>query len=65
MRAAILKNVEKSLNDLIDQSAILRDLGHAGKIGFVGAYYELGSGRVFFSEPVTLTQAVAEAGAER
>ena len=60
MRAAILKNVEETLNDLVDKSTILRELGHAGTIGFVGAYYELASGRVFFSEPVTLAQTVAD-----
>ena len=55
MRAAILENVEQTLNDLISGSAILRELGEAGKVGFVGAYYELSSGKVYFSEPVALS----------
>ena len=59
MRAAILENVEETLNDLISGSAILKELGEAGKIGFVGAYYELSSGRVYFSEPVALSSTSA------
>ena len=55
MRAAILENVEETLNDLIADSAILRELGGKGHVTFVGAYYELGSGKVYFSEPVSLT----------
>jgi carbonic anhydrase len=65
MRAAILQNVEETLNDLIEQSPMLNELGHAGTIGFVGAYYELASGRVSFSEPVALSGVVAAKGHER
>ncbi len=54
MRAAILHNVEDSVNTLIDSSAILRHLGESGKVGFVGAYYELSTGRVYFSEPAPI-----------
>jgi carbonic anhydrase len=54
IRAAILKNVEENINDLLAESAILRHLGESGKIGFVGAYYELSSGRAHFSEPATI-----------
>ena len=53
MRAAILENVEESLNDMMSGSAILRDLGGKGQVTFIGAYYELGSGKVYFSEPVS------------
>jgi carbonic anhydrase len=53
LKAAILENVEESINDLIDGSSILRHLFESHQIGIVGAYYELGSGRVHFSEPVT------------
>lgn len=53
MKAAILKNVEQSVNDLIDESAILRELMHANKVALVGGYYELASGKVHFSEPIT------------
>jgi carbonic anhydrase len=53
MRAAILENVEESLNDMLAGSAILRELGGRGQVTFIGAYYELESGKVHFSEPVT------------
>lgn len=53
LRAAILKNVEDSINDLLEDSAILRHLADAGTMGLVGAYYELATGRVYFSEPAT------------
>jgi carbonic anhydrase len=52
VRAAILANVEESINDLLEQSAILRHLAASGKLTLVGAYYELASGRAHFSEPV-------------
>ncbi|MBP6716633.1 MAG: carbonic anhydrase, partial [Acidobacteria bacterium] len=52
LRAAILKNVEESINDLIEGSPMLKKMMEEGEIGVVGAYYELGSGRVHFSEPV-------------
>ena len=53
LRAAILKNVEESVNDLLDESAILRELMHANKLVLAGGYYELATGRVHFSEPIT------------
>lgn len=53
MKAAILENVEETLNDMIAASSILRELGAKGHVAFVGAYYELGTGKVYFSEPVT------------
>jgi hypothetical protein len=43
------------LNDLISGSAILREFGGKGQVAFIGAYYELGSGKVYFSEPVSLS----------
>jgi carbonic anhydrase len=59
MRAAILENVEESLNDMIRGSAILRDAGRSGHATFVGAYYELTSGRVHFSEPADVSSIAA------
>jgi carbonic anhydrase len=53
MRAAILENVEETLNDMIAGSSILREMGSKGQVSFIGAYYELGSGKVHFSEIVT------------
>ena len=52
LRAAILRNVEESLNDVVEGSPILKKMLEEREIGLVGAYYELASGRVHFSEPV-------------
>jgi carbonic anhydrase len=52
LRAAILENVEETINHLLTKSAVLRHLAEADKIALVGAYYELASGRVHFSEIV-------------
>lgn len=52
LRAAILENVADTLNDLVDQSAILREKFEGGEIGLVGGFYELSTGRVTFSEPI-------------
>lgn len=53
MRAAILENVEETINDMIVDSPILREMGIKSQVSFVGAYYELSSGKVYFSEPIT------------
>lgn len=52
IKAAILANVEESINDLLDGSAILHRLAESGQLTVVGAYYELSTGRVHFSQPV-------------
>ena len=52
LKAAILANVEESVNDALDHSEILRHLVEVGEVTIVGAYYELESGRVTFSEPI-------------
>src|SRR5687768_4975597 len=52
LRAAILENVEETINELLAQSAILRHLSDTGRLQLVGAYYELASGRVHFSDVV-------------
>lgn len=54
MRTAILENVEESINDAMAGSQILRTAATSGHLQIVGAYYELGSGHVEFSEPVGL-----------
>lgn len=53
VRAAILANVEQVINDALAGSAILRHLVAGGKLQVVGGYYELSTGRVLFSKPVT------------
>ena len=52
LKAAILANVEQSVNDALAQSEILRHLVASGEVTIVGAYYELESGRVTFSQPI-------------
>ena len=52
LRAAILANVEQVINDAMGGSPILRQAAMSGHLQVVGAYYELGSGTVVFSEPV-------------
>ena len=58
VKGAILANVEQVTNDIVAKSAILRERVEEGKLGVVGAYYELESGKVAFSQPVT-AEAVA------
>jgi carbonic anhydrase len=52
LRAAILENVEETINDLLTRSSILRHLSETDRVKLVGAYYELSSGRVHLSEIV-------------
>jgi carbonic anhydrase len=53
VRAAVLANVEQSINDVMAGSEPLRQAVSTGRLLVVGAYYEMASGRVVFSEPVT------------
>lgn len=57
LRGAILANVEQVINDAMSGSQILRQAATSGHLQVVGAYYELGSGHVVFSEPVGTTAA--------
>ena len=43
----------RSINDAMTRSPLLQHLVDAGRLSVVGAYYELVSGRVIFSAPVT------------
>ena len=52
IKGAILANVEQAINDALAGSDILQHAVKAGTLHVVGAYYELGSGQVTFSEPV-------------
>ena len=53
LRAAILANVEQVINDALGGSSILRNAVQSGRLQVVGAYYEMSSGRVMFSEPAS------------
>lgn len=62
LRKAILENVEETINRLLDDSAILKHMTEEGRIGIVGAYYELASGRVHFSALVDKSSLVVKSG---
>jgi carbonic anhydrase len=53
VKTLVLANVEQVINDAMAKSSLLQHLVDAGRLNVVGAYYELVSGRVIFSEPVT------------
>jgi carbonic anhydrase len=53
VRTAILANVEQVINDALAGSEILRHAVQSGSLQVVGGYYELGTGRVLFSEPIS------------
>jgi carbonic anhydrase len=57
LRAAILRHVEDTINDVVDGSAALRHLAETESVTFVGAYYELATGRAYFSEPAVVPAA--------
>ncbi len=59
IKTLVLANVEQVINEAMSRSALLRRLVDDGRLSVVGAYYEMVSGRVIFSEPVTaqITQA--------
>jgi carbonic anhydrase len=59
IKDAILANVEQSINDALTGSEILRHAVDGGTLQVVGAYYELGSGQVTFSDPIAAPDAVA------
>jgi carbonic anhydrase len=53
IKTLVLSNVEQVINDAMARSSLLQRLVDEGRLNVVGAYYELVSGRVIFSEPVT------------
>jgi carbonic anhydrase len=52
IKELVLANVEQVINDAMTGSPALQKIVDAGRLGVVGAYYELVSGRVIFSEMV-------------
>lgn len=54
LRDAILANVEQVVNDIFAKSEVVKHLAGAGELQVIGAYYELSTGLVRFSEPVKL-----------
>lgn len=59
VRDAVLANVEQTVNDLIAGSTVVRDALSRGAVHLIGAYYELATGIVRFSQPVTSVPAAA------
>jgi hypothetical protein len=57
---AILANVEQVINDAMAGSQILRRAVADGTLQTVGAYYELSTGRVMFSDPVSVPATIAQ-----
>lgn len=60
LRTAILANVEQVINDAMANSQVLRHVVERGELQIVGAYYELATGRVIFSEPVSHTMTASK-----
>jgi carbonic anhydrase len=60
-KAAVYGGVEQSVEDLLRLSRILPEMGRAGQVGIVGAVYELETGKVVFSEPVSFVREWSEA----
>lgn len=53
LREAVLANVEEVANDILTSSVVVKHLVGTGKLQMVGAFYELDTGRVRFSKPVS------------
>jgi carbonic anhydrase len=53
IKTLVLANVEQVINDAMGKSSLLQRLVDDGRLSVVGGYYELVSGRVIFSAPVT------------
>jgi carbonic anhydrase len=63
IKGLILANVEQVINDAMSGSPLLQRRVDTGELGVIGAYYELVSGRVMFSEMVRAESAPRTASA--
>jgi carbonic anhydrase len=63
LRAAIMENVEETINGLLGASTILKHMAEEKRVGLVGGYYELATGRVHFSALVDLPPGTSSATA--
>jgi carbonic anhydrase len=61
LRGAVLANVEQVINDAMSGSQIVKQAAASGRLQVVGAYYELGTGTVVFSDPIGAASATATA----
>ena len=69
-RSAILGHVEETINQMLESSSIVRGRAESGQLVIAGAYYEMSTGRVHFSDPVLVpprpaTRAASPAPAPR
>jgi carbonic anhydrase len=63
IKGLVLANVEQVINDAMNGSPLLQRMVDTGELGVVGAYYELVSGRVMFSEMVRAESTARSASA--
>lgn len=49
------KNVEVSINQILEKSSIIKALVDSGEVGIVGAYYDVNTGKVTFLEDAHLS----------
>jgi carbonic anhydrase len=56
LRDAVLANIEEVVNDILTSSAIVKHRVGNGTLQIVGAFYDLDTGRVRFSKPVSPDQ---------
>jgi carbonic anhydrase len=61
LKAAILANVQQVAGDTLQKSEILQHLVQKRQLTVIGAYYELASGKVTFSQPMSVPAAPAGA----
>lgn len=61
VRATTLQHVEETINQLLAASPVLARRAGTQQLMIAGAYYELSSGRVHFSEPVHVPPSMAPA----
>lgn len=52
LNAVTQLNMERSVKMILEQSAILREMIHAGEVGIIGAVYDVETGHVEFYEQV-------------
>ena len=53
IKTLVLANVEQVINDAMSRSSMLKRMVDERRIDVIGGYYELVTGRVMFSEPVS------------
>jgi carbonic anhydrase len=53
IKTLVLGNVEQVINDALNRSSLVKRLVDEGRLDVVGGYYELITGRVMFSEPIS------------